>query len=114
MSDDEFDLPDSETDNVSVGSNRRIILLDEEKLPTEKKVKLHQFKRKYVKTSWVWKYFETDQNGKYNVCQVLIMNLRNEEVLCGRRFLNDGATGNMANHLRGKHNIQEKINKVIL
>ena len=78
MSDDEFDLPDSETDNVSVGSNRRIILLDEEKLPTEKKVKLHQFKRKYVKTSWVWKYFETDQNGKYNVCQVLIMNLRND------------------------------------
>jgi hypothetical protein len=116
MSDDNFNANEfsgSEDDDT-------VIFLEEEQeeqpeqSSSKKKVKFNKPKRKYVKSSWVWKHFNTSSDGKYNICQVIIMNLKNEEVRCGRQFLNDGATGNMANHLRGKHNIQEKINKVML
>ncbi|CAB4423674.1 unnamed protein product [Rhizophagus irregularis] len=40
-----------------------------------------------------------------------VINMQNKEICCGQRFLHDGSTGNMANHLRGKHSIYEGINK---
>ena len=111
-----FDIHSEIDDNASVSdkapSIAPTILLDEEEPHVTKKVKL--YKRKYNKTSWVWKYFNTDQDGKYDICQVSILNLQNKEVHCGQRFLHDGSTGNMANHLHGKHSIHEEMNKVII
>jgi len=54
------------------------------------------------------------QENEYDICQVLVMNMQNKEICCGQRFLHDGSTGNMANHLRGKHDIHEKMDKVII
>ena len=68
----------------------------------------HKGTRKYSKSSWVWKYFITDKDGIYNVCQVPI----EVEVLCGKKFSHDGSTGNMGNHLRTKHGIYERIDEV--
>ncbi|CAI2177516.1 17103_t:CDS:2, partial [Funneliformis geosporum] len=53
-----------------------------------------------------------DQDVKYDICQVSILNLQNEATYCDQRFLYNGSTGNMANHLHGKHNIHEKMNKL--
>ena len=78
---------------------------------TTKKLKLSTSKRKYNKTSWVWQYMI--QEDKYDICQVPIMNIQNEEVCCGQQFLHDGSTGNMANHLREKHSLYEGMDKVI-
>ncbi|CAI2176984.1 10416_t:CDS:2 [Funneliformis geosporum] len=51
------------------------------------------------------------QENEYDICQVLVINLQNEEICCGQQFLHDGSTGNMANHLREKYDIHEKMNK---
>jgi len=42
------------------------------------------------------------------------MNTQNEELCCGQQFLHDRSTGNMANHLHGKHDIHEGMDKVII
>lgn len=113
---------DSTFDDISTGSNRAastapstapssIVSLDKDQLHAAKKVKLYKPKRKYAKTSWVWQYMI--QENEYDICQVPVMNMQNEEICCGQRFLHDGSTGNMANHLRGKHSIYEGIDKVI-
>lgn len=84
------------------------VSFDKDQLHAAKKLKT---KRKYTKTSWVWQYMIHE--NEYDTCQVPVMNIQNKEICCGQRFLHDGSTGNMANHLRGKHNIHEGIDKVI-
>jgi len=88
------------------------VSLDEDQSHVTKKIKLYKSKRKYSKTSWVWQYMI--QENEYDICQVSVMNTQNEELCCGQRFLHDGSTGNMANHLRGKHDIHEGMDKVII
>ncbi|CAB4377169.1 unnamed protein product [Rhizophagus irregularis] len=94
----EFSDIDSTFNDISTGSNKAPLTthsapsstdaLDiKDQLHAAKKVKLYKPKRKYTKTSW-----------KYVVASC-------------QRFLHDGFTGNMANHLRGKHSIYEGINK---
>ncbi|GET00807.1 hypothetical protein RCL_jg17233.t1 [Rhizophagus clarus] len=84
-----------------------IVSLDKDQLHAAKKVKLYKPKCKYTKTSWVWQYMI--QENEY--CQVLVINMQNEEICCGQRFLHDGSTGNMTNHLCRKHSIYEGIDK---
>src|SRR4051794_14327 len=88
------------------------VTLDKDQPHATKKRKLYKPKRMYIKTSWVWKYM--DQENEYDICQVPILNMRNEEIYCGQRFMHDRSTGNMANHLRGKHSIHEEMDKVTL
>ncbi len=88
------------------------VSLDEDQSHATKKTKLYKSKRKYSKTSWVWQYMI--QENEYDICQVPVMNMQNEEICCGQRFLHDGSTGNMANHLRGKHDINGRMDKVII
>lgn len=119
----EFSDIDSTFNDISTGSNRApsttpstapssTVSLDiKDQLHAAKKVKLYKPKRKYTKTSWVWQYMI--QENEYDICKVPVINMQNKEICCGQRFLHDGSTGNMANHLRGKHNIYEGINKVI-
>ncbi|CAI2194237.1 4795_t:CDS:2, partial [Funneliformis geosporum] len=80
----------SDDDNISIAFSNRVRsltpenLLDEEQSHVSKKFKLNKPKHKYVKTT----------------------------TYCGQQFLHDGSTGNMANHLRRKHNIHEEMNKL--
>ncbi len=107
---------DTNADNISTAPSTAptasTVSLDKDQPHVTKKRKLYKPKRIYAKTSWVWKYMVQENN--YDICQVPILNVRNEEIRCGQRFLHDGATGNMANHLRGKHSIHEGIDKVML
>ncbi|CAB4390312.1 unnamed protein product [Rhizophagus irregularis] len=116
----EFSDIDSTFNDISTGSNRAPLTtpsapsstdsLDiKDQLHAAKKVKLYKPKRKYTKTSWVWQYMI--QDNEYDICKVPVINMQNKEICCGQRFLHDGSTGNMANHLRGKHSIYEGINK---
>ncbi|CAB4406355.1 unnamed protein product [Rhizophagus irregularis] len=117
----EFSDIDSTFNDISTGSNRAPLTtpstapsstdsLDiKDQLHAAKKVKLYKPKRKYTKTSWVWQYMI--QDNEYDICKVPVINMQNKEICCGQRFLHDGSTENMANHLRGKHSIYEGINK---
>jgi hypothetical protein len=51
------------------------ISLDNDQPHTTKKRKLYRSKRKYCKTSWVWKYMI--QENEFDICQVPVINLRN-------------------------------------
>ncbi|CAG8657142.1 9698_t:CDS:2, partial [Racocetra persica] len=69
MSDNESDLYEDSvfdsncetSDNISIGSSSGAVLV------------------KYVKISWVWKYFEVSKDGMYNICKVETLNLSNEK-----------------------------------
>ncbi|CAG8494472.1 4322_t:CDS:2 [Scutellospora calospora] len=124
MSDKESDLPEEDSlffdsyseasDNMSVGSGSRAVSIVslENQLCATKKSKLPKRRWKYVKSSWVWKYFKVNKNGQHDICTVEILNLNNETVKCGHKFLHDGSTGNMSSHLQNKHDLYENKNKI--
>ncbi|CAG8645831.1 15424_t:CDS:2, partial [Dentiscutata heterogama] len=60
---------------------------------------------------WVWKYFKLSKDKQYDVCDVEVMNLKNQKVKCGYKYLHNGSTGNMSSHLQNKHNLCENKNK---
>ena len=115
---------DSTFNNMFTSSNRTpstapstvpsalTVSFDEDQSHVIKKTKLYKPKRKYSKTSWVWQYMI--QENEYDIYQVSVINMQNEEICCDQRFLHDGSTGNMANHLRGKHDIHGRMDKVII
>ncbi|CAG8520220.1 3203_t:CDS:2 [Cetraspora pellucida] len=98
---------------MSVGSSSRAVsIVSLENQPcTTKKSKLPKRRRKYIKSSWVWKYFKVSKNGQHDICTVEILNLNNETVKCGYKFLHDGSTGNMSGHLQDKHDLYKNKNK---
>ncbi|RHZ75239.1 hypothetical protein Glove_216g5 [Diversispora epigaea] len=44
----------------------------------------------------------------FNICNVIIEKTTDNNIICGSRFVNDGSTGNMENHLRCKHDLSEE------
>ena len=91
----------SSVDNMSTSS--RVL--------TQQSVTKYKVSQKHSKSSWVWKYFITDKDGTYDICQVPIFYFE-AEALCGKKFSHDGSTGNMGNHLCTKHDIYERIDEV--
>ncbi|CAG8811445.1 12093_t:CDS:1, partial [Racocetra fulgida] len=88
------------SDNISVGSDSEaalIISLENQSHVTKKSKLVHpKHKRKYIKSSWVWKYFKVSKDGQYDICEVEILNLNNKTVKCDHKFLHNGSTGNMS------------------
>ena len=57
------------------------------------------------KTSWVWQWFESGDNGA--TCKVEV----GEGEYCGKFYKNGSSTGNLIGHLNNKHQITEGIKK---
>ncbi|CAG8515621.1 24498_t:CDS:2 [Racocetra persica] len=102
-----FDKNDDIFDKIS--SNKTSSIPNDQ--PPKKKVKLNKRRRRYAKISWVWRYFKLSDDETCVKCQVKTMNLRNELVLCSCKLQYDGGTGNMSNHLRNIHNLNETQDK---
>jgi hypothetical protein len=57
------------------------------------------------KTSWVWQWFESSENGA--TCKVEV----GEGVYCERFYKNGSSTGNLISHLNNKHQITDRMQK---
>ena len=71
-------------------------------------------RRPYAKNSWVWCHFKTSEDGMFNICNVTIEKTTDNNIICGSRFVNDGSTGNMGNHLRCKHDLSEEKRQKVM
>ncbi|CAG8757497.1 2207_t:CDS:2 [Cetraspora pellucida] len=56
------------SDNITISSSSNASIFDKNQL-NKKKNKTNKLRRTYAKSSWVWNYFETSNDGKYNECQ---------------------------------------------
>jgi hypothetical protein len=108
---DELNIEEFSFNNSSTEvSNSANDMSTSSRVSTQPSVTKYKETQKHSKSSWVWKYFITDKDRKYDVCQVPIY--FEVKVLCGKKFSHDGSTGNMGNHLRTKHNIYERTDEV--
>lgn len=57
------------------------------------------------KTSWVWQWFESGENGA--TCKVEV----GGGEYCERFYKNGSSTGNLIGHLNNKHQITDKMKK---
>ncbi|CAG8822076.1 570_t:CDS:1, partial [Racocetra fulgida] len=97
------------SDNVSISSSSNASIFNKSQSQV-KKIKSKKRRRTYLKPSWVWHYFKVSEDGIYDECQVQVMNFQNESIKCDYKFIHDGSTGNMGNHLRNRHNLSENQN----
>ncbi|CAB4413300.1 unnamed protein product [Rhizophagus irregularis] len=103
----EFSDIDSTFNDISTGSNRAPLTTPSTAPSSTDSLDIKD--QLHAAKNWVWQYMI--QDNEYDICKVPVINMQNKEICCGQRFLHDGSTGNMANHLRGKHSIYEGINK---
>jgi hypothetical protein len=59
------------------------------------------------KRSWVWDWFECNEDKTLAICQVEIGAGQH----CAKSYKNGSSTGNLINHLTNKHLIIEEMNK---
>ncbi|CAG8444908.1 15594_t:CDS:1, partial [Dentiscutata erythropus] len=101
------------SDNISISSSSNFFYKKRKfNQPKPKQLNRQNSKQQYIKSSWVWGYFELSEDRKFDICKVKTMNLNNQEVKCGHKFLYDGSMGNMSSHLQDKHDLHENRNKI--
>ncbi|CAG8463107.1 8856_t:CDS:1, partial [Cetraspora pellucida] len=54
------------------------------------------------KPSYVWKFFEEENNN--DICKIIVLRKGQEED-CGKSYIHTEGTGNMQSHLRSEHGI---------
>ncbi len=58
------------------------------------------------KDSFIWKYFNEDENGEYRVCQVKVpVSINHPDGKCNKKYPNISTTTNTINHLVKSHKI---------
>jgi hypothetical protein len=67
------------------------------------------------KDSFIWKYFDEDEDGEYRVCQVKVpVSINHPDGKCNKKYPNISTTTNTINHLVKSHkivqpNMQQKV-----
>ena len=125
ISDNEYDLIEPDTVNDNVGPMPMSISRENSNLSintinnnstnnnstntnNNKNNNKRKSRRTYAKSSWVWRYFKTSEDGMFNICNVTTEKTTDNNIICGNQFVNDGSTGNMGNHLHCKHDLSEE------
>ena len=135
ISDNEYDLIEPDTVNDNVGPMPMSISRENSNLSmnttnnnstnnnstntnnnknNKKNNNKRKLRRPYTKNSWVWHHFKISEDGMFNICNVTIEKTTDNNIICGSRFVNDGSTGNMGNHLRYKHDLSEEKRQKVM
>ncbi|CAG8774478.1 5778_t:CDS:2, partial [Dentiscutata erythropus] len=80
-----FNKQNEINDDISFSSSSNVSIFDKNQSQV-KKINSKQ-KQSYSKPSWVWHYFK-----------------------CDSKFVHNGSTGNMGNHLQNRHNLSKNKN----
>jgi len=102
------------TINNSTNTNNNSTINNSTNTNNNKKNNKRKSRRPYAKNSWVWRHFKTSEDGMFNICNVTIEKTTDNNIICGSRFVNDGSTGNMGNHLRCKHDLSEEKRQKVM